>query len=374
VRSPVRATKYTVMGRVDPNASSWIAFIPGASTDPNGNSSPHGLGVATGALDGSMKIVEIQGRHLGGGGLSWVSPNRLLVGTPGPAIPNAGSAMMFALSGGLLNALSVTQLGPLNTSYIWSPDGRTVAFQPISGAGNRVFVKRADGSDPHLVASGVLNGWSPDGRVVLFTGGYGEFNPGAYVTLDLRSRRRRTLLSSSQLADYAHARVAELGGLAYSADGRYLAVRALLGGFPGAAKLPLGGQRVIVVARADGSIVRVITSTDVISMFAWSPHDHELAYTTSGFSVPHELYVLRSPRARPWRIFSQAEHFDWVTWSPDDRWLLIDNEHRGEWELLRLTGHREARNLDGASVPTRRLPRLGGTPLWCCPQDHYGGA
>jgi len=321
-----------------------------------------------------MKIVEIQGRRLGGGGLSWVSPNRLLVATPGPAIPNAGSARMFALSGGLLNALSVTQPGPLNTSYVWSPDARTVAFEPISGASNRVFVERADGSDPHQVASGVLSGWSPDGRLVLFTGGYGEFNPGAYVTLDLGSRRRRTLLSSSQLAAYAHARDAELGESAYSADGRYLAIRALLAGFPGAAKLPLGGERVIVIARADGSIVRVITSRYVISMFAWSPHDHQLAYTTSGFPVPHELYVLRSPRARPWRIFSQAEHFDWVTWSPDDRWLLVDNEHRGEWELLRLTGHREAGKLDGASVPTRRLPRLGGTPLWCCPQDHYGGA
>ena len=70
---------------------------------------------------------------------------------------------------------------------------------------------------------------------------------------------------------------------------------------------------------------------------------------------------------------SQAEHFDWITWPPDDRWMLVDNEHHGEWELLRLTGHRPTALLGGASVPTRRLPRLGGMPLWCCPQEHYGG-
>jgi hypothetical protein len=106
------------------------------------------------------------------------------------------------------------------------------------------------------------------------------------------------------------------------------------------------GIRAIVIATKGGRIVRFITSTDLIWMFAWSPHGHELAYTTSG----------------------------WVTWSPDDRWLLFDNEDLGEWDLFRLVGHRQVRLLDAATVPTRRLPRLGGQPLWCCPQERYGGA
>jgi hypothetical protein len=109
-------------------------------------------------------------------------------------------------------------------------------------------------------------------------------------------------------------------------------------------------------------------------MFAWSPRGHQLAYTTSGFPAPHELYVLTDPRAAPWRVLSQVPHFDWVTWSPDNRWLLIDNEHEHSWELLRLPGHPQARIVAGAAVPTRRLRRLGGAPLWCCPQDHYGGS
>jgi Tol biopolymer transport system component len=191
------------------------------------------------------------------------------------------------------------------------------------------------------VAHGLLlGGWTPDGRLLLFTGTGAQFSPGRFVALDLRSGRRTDVLSSQQLSAYAHARDAQLGDLVYSADGRYLAALAWLPGNRGV------GIRAIVIATKGGRIVRFITSTDLIWMFAWSPHGHELAYTTSG----------------------------WVTWSPDDRWLLFDNEDLGEWDLLRLVGHRQVRLLDAATVPTRRLPRLGGQPLWCCPQERYGGA
>jgi Tol biopolymer transport system component len=203
--------------------------------------------------------------------------------------------------------------------------------------------------------------------LLLSTGGGSQFGTERYLELDLQTGRERTVLSSKELRDYAHARGASLGQLAYSADGQYVAALAQLPGNGGV------GVRAIVIAKAVGPIVRVVTSRDVISMFAWSPLGNELAYTTSGFPAPHELYVLDTPQTKAWRVLSQAPHFDWVTWSPDARWLLIDNEMLSEWELLHLVGHKTAPPLGGASVPTRRLPRLGGMPLWCCPADHYAG-
>jgi hypothetical protein len=229
-----------------------------------------------------------------------------------------------------------------------------------------VYVERADGFGRHRVAGGLLRGWAPDGHLVLFTGDNGDFASGSFRTLDLRSGRERTVLSSAGVAAFAH-RPAQLGGMAFSADGRYVAARVVFG------RLHFGLWGV-VIARTDGRIVRLVTTKDVISMLAWSSHGHKLAYTTSGFPAPHELYVLSSPHAAAHRILSQVEHFDWVSWSPDGRWLLIDNEHQHAWLLLRLTGHRQAQVDRGASVPARRLPRLGGMPLWCCLQDTYAGA
>jgi hypothetical protein len=369
-------------GRVDPHASSWVTFTIGLSTDPYGNSNPGGFGVATGMLAGPLRIARVRNRQLAAN--QWLAPRRLLIWRP----YSGGTALIFGLPGGRLECRAVTGINGLGGGAVaaFSPDGKVLAVEPAvrvscgpdvtravaragcATTGATVYVDRANGSGRHPVARGLLSGWTPDGRLLLFTGKGAQFSPGRYLALDLRSRRETNVLSSAALAAYAHARGAQLGELAYSADGRYLAALAWLPGNQGV------GIRAIALAKANGSIVRLITSTDIISMFAWSPHGHELAYTTSGFSTPHELYVLTSPTAPRWRILSQVEHFDWVTWSPDGRYLLIDNEHLGEWELLHLVGHRQAGLLDGASVPTRRLPRLGGQPLWCCPQQHYGGS
>jgi len=369
-----------LVGQVDRHASSWVAFNIGESTDPYGDSRLEGFGVATGLTYGRLLNVQDRVRQLAVS--QWVGFNRLIVF-------DRTHTLIFGVAGGRLTRLGSAPFPrPEAAAAAWSPDGKWIATQPSirvscgSGAvaggvcttpGPTIYVARADGSDRRRVARGQLSGWISDGKLLLFDGHNAEFNAGSFVTLDLRSRRQRTAISSAAVAAYAHARNAELGQLAYSADGRYLAALAVLQGLSRRRNLPLGAERAIVIAQADGAIVKLITRTDIISMFAWSAHGHQLAYTTSGFPVPHELYVLRSPQGKPWRVLSQIDHFDWVTWSPDDRWLLIDNQHLRAWELLRLTGHRQARGFAGASVPTRRLQRLGGAPLWCCPQDHYGG-
>ena len=106
----------------------------------------------------------------------------------------------------------------------------------------------------------------------------------------------------------------------------------------------------------------MVTSPYVISMFAWSPRGHRLAYTTSGSSEPHQLFLINTPHSTPQRLFQTTNrHFDWITWSPDNQWLLIDDEQAGHWRLLSTV----------RPTNTRLLPRLGGRPLWCCPQNPY---
>lgn len=141
----------------------------------------------------------------------------------------------------------------------------------------------------------------------------------------------------------------------WSADRRYVAAL-VAGKWPKEAKAFNG----FVIAHADGTPIRVVTSPYLISMFAWSPRGHELAWTTSGFPDPHELFVLDEPESKPRRLFATgARHFDWIAWSPDGSKLLLDDEHAGHWRLFPVdeTGS--------------ELPRLGGRPLWCCPVNAY---
>lgn len=143
----------------------------------------------------------------------------------------------------------------------------------------------------------------------------------------------------------------------WSADRRYIAAF-VAGKWPKKANAVHG----FVIARADGTPIRVITSPYLISMFAWSPRGHALAWTTSGFPDPHELFVLDDPVAKARRLFAtSARHFDWIAWSPEGRRLLLDDENADRWRLLPTGGRRSAKT----------LPRLGGRPLWCCPVNAY---
>lgn len=362
-----------------------VAFIAGLSTDPDGSSHPIGLGVATKLTSGRLHVVRKAFRG-GPYSVDWLSAGRLVVQS-NYGVKGRPAALVAAHLDGL-TALPVPPLRAGDSAFAWSPDRQLIATEPskvvscgpgavVTGcttAGHEVFVQRADGSDRRRIAHGLLAGWTPDGQILTFSGDGAQFSAGVFATVGLSSGRRQSVLSSRTVARYAHVDRAELGGLAYSGDGHYLALMASFAGVSGHRQLPLGKERAIVIARSDGAILRVIVSPDVISMLAWSPTGHRLAYTTSGFPAPHELFLLDHPLATPWRILSQAPHFDWVTWSPDAHWLLVDNQNVGSWNLLHLVGHRSARAFGGASVPLRRLPRLGGQPVWCCPENHSAGS
>jgi hypothetical protein len=361
-----------------------VLFVIGASTDPYGSSHPNGFGIAIGVggdrIGTVMERDDPRWRHRPWPeAVTWLGGSRLVISNPAWFLKGP-PASLFTFRDGRLESLHDAPVRPGELTFAWSPNQKLIATQPwlrsscgpgarpeliCTRSGHAVFVERSDGSDRRRVAQGLLRGWTPDGKLLAFTGENSAFARGAFLEHDLRTDRTRVVLSSQRVSAVAHQRV-QLGELAYSTDGRYLAAKAMFGKF---------GSWGIVIANAEGRIVRVIKSRDQISMFAWSPRGHRLAYTTSGFPAPHELFVLLSPSAQQRRILSQAPHFDWVTWSPDDRWLLVDNENRNAWTLLRLTGHHQVRpGAEGAAVPTRRLPRLGGMPLWCCPQQSYGGA
>jgi len=96
-------------------------------------------------------------------------------------------------------------------------------------------------------------------------------------------------------------------------------------------------------------------------MFAWSPRGHRLAWTTSGFPTPYELFVLDDPNGEPRVLLAAERHFDRIAWSPDGRRLLLDDENAGRWLLIPAAGRKRV----------EKRARLGGRPYWCCPVNAY---
>lgn len=342
-----------------------VLYTLGASTDPyGGGSSPGGFGVILNPGSRVEEKLEIRNQDLGFfGGADWIDERRILVTRNAPPFR---PPLIFRLDGGRFVREGPSPLPPLDTQQAWSPDRKLIASQPIEPCkpnqrprwkcyrqADEIYLQAADGSGRRVVAAGHFNSWTPDGRLLLVVDRRGFT---IYQALDVRTGSRGVPLSADRVARAAKLKRASLGPPRWSADGRYIAAM-VAGKWPKASNAVHG----FVIARADGTPVRVITSPYVISMFAWSPSGHRLAWTTSGFPDPHELFVLDQPEAKPRRLFATERHFDWITWSPDGSRLLLDDENAGRWRLIAAA----------ARTKIKAVPRVGGRPLWCCPVNAY---
>jgi dipeptidyl aminopeptidase/acylaminoacyl peptidase len=83
---------------------------------------------------------------------------------------NAGNIWLAPLAGG--NARQLTQSGR-DSSPVWSPDGKTIAFLSSRAGESQVYLLPLSGGEPHPLthlSTGVdIVKWSPDGKTIAFT-------------------------------------------------------------------------------------------------------------------------------------------------------------------------------------------------------------
>lgn len=318
-----------------------VLYTIGASTDPYGDSAPAGFGVVTGLERGEPRKVEVREPRLGGfNGAEWLDGGLIVVPRPWPPLR---PPLLFRYDGKLER--HGTAPIPGGAAYAWSPHLGLFAFEPpvpckrkqrslfnCYRASGELFVTRDDGTDRRIVAKGHLLGWTADGRIAFFE---------SYQRATPEALEPGTGATGPVLAGWK----APLP--IWSPDRRLVA--AVSG--PG-----------IVIAHAGGRLIQTIRSRLVISMIAWAPVGRRLAFTTSGFPDPHQLFVVDSPGAKPRLLYTAGfDHFDWFAWSPDGERILLDDDNRSRWLLFRTD----------RSGERRVLPRLGGRPLWCCPVNSY---
>jgi hypothetical protein len=263
-------------------------------------------------------------------------PSRILAGNLGPQ-----DLVRFGVSGNALQRLDAWRRTPYLEAVHYSADGRYMAWR--STAHSELRIRNLSGGGVRRIhARGDLVGWLPSGQLLI------SARRGRYQLVDPRSAQVTPFLSkaliSRELPNGWHG--ASMGDVSWSTDGRL---------FSAVVWSHHGGQvrSAIAVGTADGRIrdvVRLGRGTTYTT--TWSPSSDAFAYLLSG-DTSWRAGVFDVATGRRTTVATDLSSWWPPAWSPDGRWLLIDDQQHSRWVFA-------AR--DGSE--TRTYPELGAYPRW----------
>ena len=239
--------------------------------------------------------------------LTWSSDGARLAFVARPADGN-GTTEIFTVDADGSNLVRITQNEVNDDSPAWSPDGTRLALRvddvdPNAPGDSNVVVATAVGPGITVLGPGANPVWSPDGSQIAMTVADGG-STRIWVQAPNGADRR-------QVADVAVAAVAP----AWSPDGQHLLVSS-------------SGLSLIEVAT--GTVVQLTAEPG--SAPAWSISG-TIAFATTGSASPG-IFVMNADGSDLRRLSADPGVVSSLAWSPDERWLLVDVEGRGQETIL----------------------------------------
>jgi hypothetical protein len=296
----------------DRDGTPWLARVRNGAiafvVDGNG-----GAGEAIHIVSGDDPTVEstsfVDPALRGYGQLTWSPDGRRLAFVATPVGAPDGSTEVYTIDADGSNLTRVTDNDVDDDSPAWSPDGTRLAVRmaeadPATPGDSSVVVTGVAGRTPTVLGPGANPAWSPDGQqiaLIVTDGG------SSYVWLQSPDGSGRRQVSAEPVTSAP----------AWSPDGLQLVVSDA-----GASGSPAGLSRIDVET---GSIVRLLD--DPTSAPAWSVGG-TIAFFASGGSAPG-LFTIASDGTDLRRVPGVRGVAAAATWSPDGRWLLLDDEHAG---------------------------------------------
>lgn len=281
--------------------------------------------------------------------IAWVSDNAWFI----YGLTNLGnlapsSIWLVDAQGG--EPIRVTDVDHLNTSPVWTPDGRALLFVSSLGGGRDIYEQR-------LARSG-----KPRGKPVRLTTGLNAHTISlsadgsrlAYSVLTTRSNLWWAPISATGTTPFSAARPVTdenqtVEGMGVSPDGNWLVYDSNRSGTQHIFKIRISGGEPIQLTR------------DSVDDFlpAWSPDGRQIAYH-SWRAGNRDIYVVAADGREPRAVTGYPGHEMYPAWSPDGQELLFISDRNKRWELHAI---RRGTN-EGWSAPRQITTDFGYNGRW----------
>jgi len=293
---------------VNPDGSKLTNLTKHAALDVGPDWSPDGRRIAfTSDRDGDAGVYVMNADGSGvrrlttGGAPVWSPDGKRIAFVKGDSAGNLHIHVMNADGSGILPLTSGDgrDVGPT-----WSPDGKWIAFNALV-PDPIISVVRADGTEEKVDITGggdeVSPAWSPVDRRIAYVDIHGA---GTLILVDPDGSNPTRVIDEG---DY-------LGGPAWSPDGREIAVWGYW-----------ENHIRILVAKVDGSGLRVLTGKDVWvsdgQWPSWSPDGRKIAFIArpEPFAAP-DIYVVDADGAGLKNLSAHPGYDYNPVWQPRPRW------------------------------------------------------
>jgi Tol biopolymer transport system component len=247
-----------------------------------------------------------------------------------------------------IEADSLHLVGSWRTSELmtWpSPDGATIAYTPLDRSGHHPrtgvlrLIDRSSGAIRTVRSGGLVpESWTPDGKLLAYPLAGGDrviWNPWTGTKKPFGSGNFSSVM--------------------WSPDGTRFAGVASRGG-----QNPRG---TVVVGDPDGHVTdRVPVGPRWVEMATWAPDGERIAFIVRGPARRGHrmasLHVYDVERRIDSVVAHPVSDAFWASWSPDGRWLLLEDWTRDRWLFVAADGGKRL-----------LYPWLGAFPRWCCPSS-----
>ena len=225
-------------------------------------------------------------------------------------------------------------------SPVWSPDGRTLAFESNRSGQSQIWFLAMSGGEPvqfTTLSTGASQPvWSPDGSMIAFVSEvYPEFSAQPFPVSDSLNRAKSLSIERSKIRGEVFTQLYYRHWDSYVGGKRkHLFVQRVSGGDP--RNLTPG----------DRDAVPTSTTFSAGVDFAFSPDGREIAYTatpvptrTEAWNTNHDIFTVAVTGGAPRQITTNAAADGFPRYSPDGKWLAYRSQSRpgyeaDRWELM----------------------------------------